>query len=69
MRLKNSENLTPMKTKDFIALLEGLRIKETEDLFLLLARAFRNSAKKVDVELMLNRYMELYPNTELPTGH
>ncbi|XP_050534760.1 leucine-rich repeat-containing protein 74B-like [Daktulosphaira vitifoliae] len=65
LRLKQDGKLIPMKMSNFLLLLEGLKINGTEDLLSLLARQFRNSEKKVDVELMLDKYMELYPNTEL----
>lgn len=61
--MKKEENLEPMKRDEFISTFGSLKIKGGDEVIQELARVFRNTKKKIDVPLMLDKYLELYPDT------
>lgn len=63
--MKNEGNLEPMTKTKFISTFKQLNIKDSEEIIEELAKEFRNTNKKIDVTLMLNKYLEIYPNTAI----
>lgn len=63
--MKSEENLEPMKKNVFILTFEKLNIKGGEAVINELAKVFKNANKKIDVALMLDKYLEIYPDTKI----
>lgn len=61
--MRKENNLEPMKRDVFISTFGKLKIKGGDEVIQELARVFRNTKKKIDVALMLDKYLELYPDT------
>lgn len=64
--MKSEGNLEPMNYATFLTTFENLNIKGGEEVIPELAKVFKKNKKKVDIVLMLKRYLELYPDTQLP---
>lgn len=65
LSMKNEGNLGPMAKKKFISTFQKLNIKDSEDIIQELAKIFRDTNKKIDLVLMLKKYLELYPDTTI----
>lgn len=65
LKMKNEGNLEPMKKTVFLSLFEKLNIKGGMEIIEDFIKVFKNSKKKIDVAVMLDKYLELYPNTKL----
>lgn len=63
--MKIETNLEPMKLSLFMSTFENLKNVSIIELLGDLANQFRNADKTVDVALMLDKYLELYPDTTL----
>lgn len=63
--MKITGNLRPMKKAVFISMFGKLKIVGSEEVIQDIAKVFQDSNKKVDVALMLDKYVELYPDTSL----
>jgi len=64
--MKIDGNLEPMKSSIFISIFENLKVKEMiMELLGDLAHQFMNADKTIDVALMLDKYLDLYPDTTL----
>ncbi|XP_054258702.1 leucine-rich repeat-containing protein 74A-like [Macrosteles quadrilineatus] len=66
LRLQNTGDIGPVKKSKFEKLVVEDKIKFDEGMVNELAKRFRDDNKKVDLNLMLEKYLELYPNTTLP---
>lgn len=49
----------------FLSLFTKLKIKGSGEVIEELAKVFKNPKKKIDVALMLDKYLKLYPDTKL----
>uniref|UniRef100_A0A1B6D494 Uncharacterized protein n=1 Tax=Clastoptera arizonana TaxID=38151 RepID=A0A1B6D494_9HEMI len=67
MHLKLENKLKPIKKSKFEELISQDKINLDPGLSDELARKFQNKKKQVDLPLMLEKYLELYPTTENPT--
>lgn len=63
--MKKEGNLEPMTKTIFLSTFQKLNIKDSNDVIEELAKAFQDSRKRVDVALMLDKYLQLYPDTKL----
>lgn len=63
--MKSEENLEPMKKNIFLLTFGKLDIKGGEAVIIELARVFKNTNKKIDVALMLDKYLEIFPDTKI----
>lgn len=64
--MKIDGNSEPMKSSMFISTFENLKVKEMiMELLGDLAHQFMNADKTIDVALMLDKYLDLYPDTAL----
>jgi len=64
--MKIDGNLEPMKLSLFISTFENLKVKGIiMELLGDLANQFKNADKKINVALMLDKYLDLYPETTL----
>lgn len=66
LRLHKAGTLAPVKKAKFIKLVAEDNIQFDGGMVDEFAKRFRNEDKKVDLELMLERYLSLYPETALP---
>ncbi|XP_022177348.1 leucine-rich repeat-containing protein 74A-like [Myzus persicae] len=66
LKMKNDGNLEPMKFSLFISTFANLKVKGViMELIEGLANQFRNADKTINVALMLDKYLDLYPDTTL----
>lgn len=63
--MKSEGNLEPMKKAVFISTFGKLKIVDSEEVIQDMAKVFQDSNKKVNVALMLDKYLELYPDTSI----
>jgi len=63
--MKNDDNLEPMKLNLFISMFEKLKINGIIELLNDLANQFKNVDNNINVALMLDKYLDLYPDTVL----
>lgn len=63
--MKNEGNLEPMKKKIFLLTFGKLNIKGGEEVINELAKVFKDINKKIDVSLMLDKYLKIYPDTKI----
>lgn len=63
--MKIDGNLEPMKLSMFISTFENLKVKGIMELLGDLANQFKNADKTINVALMLDKYLDLYPDTTL----
>ncbi|KAG8318427.1 hypothetical protein J6590_001538 [Homalodisca vitripennis] len=66
LRLKNADTLVPVKKAKFDLLIQEDKIKFDEGLIDELAKQFKNEEKKIDLNSMLEKYLEIFPDTVLP---
>uniref|UniRef100_A0A1B6ETI4 Uncharacterized protein n=1 Tax=Cuerna arida TaxID=1464854 RepID=A0A1B6ETI4_9HEMI len=66
LRLQNAGTLVPVKKAKFDILVQEDKIKFDEGLIDELAKQFKNEEKKIDLNLMLDKYLEIFPDTVLP---
>ncbi|XP_029344400.1 uncharacterized protein LOC100571395 [Acyrthosiphon pisum] len=66
LQMKIDGNLEPMKLSLFISTFENLKVKGIiMELLVDLANQFKNADTNINVALMLDKYLDLYPNTTL----
>lgn len=63
--MRKEGQLEPMKKTEFLSTFKNLKIKNSDETIEELAKAFKNSKRRIDVDLMLNKYLQLYPDTKL----
>lgn len=63
LNMKKEGKLEPMKKDVFLQTFKNLKIKNGEEVIEELAKAFKQKNKRIDVALMLDKYLELYPDT------
>jgi len=63
--MKKEGNLEPMTQPIFLSTFKKLNIKDSNDVIEELAIAFQDSKKRVNVALMLDKYLQIYPDTIL----
>lgn len=63
--MREEGQLEPMKKPEFLLIFQNLKIKDSDETIEELAKAFKNSKRKIDVVLMLKKYLRLYPDTKL----
>lgn len=63
LNMKKEGKLEPMKKDVFLQTCKHLNIKNGEEVIEELAKAFKQKNKRIDLALMLDKYLELYPNT------
>jgi len=63
--MKIEGNLEPMKLSLFMSTFGNLKNVAITELLGDLANQFRNADKTINVALMLEKYLELYPDTTL----
>lgn len=66
LRLQEANKLKPVKKNTFVDLVMEDKISFDDGLIDEMAKKFRNEKKRVDLPLMLELYMKLFPQTELP---
>lgn len=65
LQMKVDKTLEPMTLSLFISTFEKLKIKGIGELLSDLANQFKNPDKTINVALMLDKYLDLYPETKL----
>lgn len=65
LNMEKEGKLEPMIKKIFVSTFQKLNIKNSDEIIQELAKIFRNKSKKIDVALMLKKYLELYPSTTI----
>lgn len=63
--MREEGQLEPMKKTEFLSTFQNLKIKNSDETIEELAKAFKDSKRRIDLVLMLNKYLRLYPNTKL----
>uniref|UniRef100_A0A1B6KJN2 Uncharacterized protein n=1 Tax=Graphocephala atropunctata TaxID=36148 RepID=A0A1B6KJN2_9HEMI len=66
LRLRKADTLVPVKKAKFELLVQEDKIKFDEGMIDELANQFRNEEKKVDLNEMLEKYLDIFPDTVLP---
>lgn len=61
--MKKEGKLEPMKKDVFLQTFKHLNIKNGEEVIEELAKAFKYKNKRIDIALMLDKYLKLYPDT------
>lgn len=68
LKMKNEGNLEPMKRSAFLSTFEKLQINGAAEVINELANAFKNTDKRIDVALMLDKYFKLYSADDTGDG-
>lgn len=63
--MRKKGQLEPMKKTEFLSTFQNLKIKGSDETIEELAKAFKDSKRRIDIVLMLNKYLRLYPDTKL----
>lgn len=64
--MKKEGILQPMKKDTFLKIFGNLKINNSVEIIEELAKVFSQKNKKVDVALILDKYLKLYPETITP---
>jgi hypothetical protein len=63
--MKTENNFESVKSSVFLSTFENFNIKGGADIVQALAEVFQNGKNKINVALMLDKYLSLYPDTKI----